>query len=133
MADIKMNTKDELQGLINRISSNPDGFDHLKVFLKRDERTDWFENTEFLMVSPTTFGKVKLLDISVDDNYIFLKVLDCTTQLTGKVRIDINDTHSHTFFIRWQDVRQMVDDETSTRFDNDDLLEFDFENAENQA
>ncbi|MCB8999328.1 MAG: hypothetical protein H6540_04570 [Bacteroidales bacterium] len=133
MNDINMNTNDELKGLIERIASNPNGFDHLRIFLKRDERTDWFENSDYLMVTPTSMGKVRLIDIDVEENLIILTVLDCKTDLTGNVRIDINNIHPQTFFIRWQDVRQMVLDETTTRFDNDELLEFDFENAENQV
>lgn len=132
MNDININTNDELKGLIERIDSNPDDFDNIKIFLKRDDRTDWFENTEYLMVSPTTMGKVGLIDLEVEDNFIILHILDCSSQLTGNVRIDINDTRPQCYFLRWSDVKQMVLDESISGHKDDDLLEFDFENTDNQ-
>ena len=72
-------------------------------------------------------------DVNVEDNFIILTIHDCSTQLNGNVRIDINDTRPQTFFIKWQDIREIVLNETFSGIMSDDLLEFDFENAENQA
>lgn len=128
-----MDLENNVRELVERIASKPDDFDHLKIFLKGDEKTDWFENSEYFMVTPTTMGKVRLIDIDVEETQIILTVLDCKTDFTGNVRIDINDRRPQTYFLRWSDVKQMVLDETSTRFDNNDLMEFDFENIDNQA
>lgn len=128
-----LNTENALDQLIEKMEKSPLDFEHIRIFLKSDDSNTCPINAEFLMVSPTSLGKVKLLDVSVKDHFVILYILDCATQLAGKVRININDTRPQTFFIRWQDVRQMVLDETSIRFDNNDLLEFDFENTENQG
>ncbi|MCU0413148.1 MAG: hypothetical protein MUE91_01910 [Ignavibacteriaceae bacterium] len=128
-----MDLGDSVQVLIDRIEQTPFAFEHLKIFLKRDSKSNRFENTEYLMVTPTNLGKVRLDDVNVEDNFIILTIHDCSTQLNGNVRIDINDTRPQTFFIKWQDIREIVLNETFSGIMSDDLLEFDFENAENQA
>lgn len=128
-----MDLGDNVQVLIDRIEQTPFAFEHLKIFLKRDSKSNRFENTEYLMVTPTNLGKVRLDDVNVEDNFIILTIHDCSTQLNGNVRIDINDTRPQTFFIKWQDIREIVLNETFSGIMSDDLLEFDFENAENQA
>lgn len=131
--DNEMDLDDNVQVLIDRIEQTPFAFEHLKIFLKRDSKSNRFENTEYLMVTPTNLGKVRLDDVNVEDNFIILTIHDCSTQLNGNVRIDINDTRPQTFFIKWQDIREIVLNETFSGIMSDDLLEFDFENAENQA
>ncbi|MCB9252989.1 MAG: hypothetical protein H6605_11010 [Flavobacteriales bacterium] len=131
--DNDMDLDDNVQVLIDRIEQTPFAFEHLKIFLKRDSKSNRFENTEYLMVTPTNLGKVRLDDVNVEDNFIILTIHDCSTQLNGNVRIDINDTRPQTFFIKWQDIREIVLNETFSGIMSDDLLEFDFENAENQA
>jgi len=131
--DSNMDLGDSVQVLIDRIEQTPFAFEHLKIFLKRDSKSNRFENTEYLMVTPTNLGKVRLDDVNVEDNFIILTIHDCSTQLNGNVRIDINDTRPQTFFIKWQDIREIVINETFSGIMSDDLLEFDFENAENQA
>ena len=128
-----INTDDALYQLIEKIKKAPLDFDHLKIFLKGDERTDWFENTEYLMVTPKSMTKVRLVDIDVEDNNIMLTIFDCNTGISGNVRIDINDTRPQCYFLRWSDVKQMVLDETTSGIMSNELLEFDFENAENQS
>ena len=131
--DSNMDLGDSVQVLIDRIEQTPFAFEHLKIFLKRDSKSNRFENTEYLMVTPTNLGKVRLDDVNVEDNFIILTIHDCSTQLNGNVRIDINDTRPQTFFIKWQDIREIVLNESFSGIMSDDLLEFDFENAENQA
>ena len=131
--DSNMDLGDSVQVLIDRIEQTPFAFEHLKIFLKRDSKSNRFENTEYLMVTPTNLGKVRLDDVNVEDNFIILTIHDCSTQLNGNVRIDINDTRPQTFFIKWQDIREIVLNETFSGIMSDDLLEYDFENAENQA
>lgn len=128
-----MDLGDNVQGLIDRIEQAPFAFEHLKIFLKRDGKSNRFENTEYLMVTPTNLGKVRLDDVNVEDHYIILTIFDCGTQLTGNLRIDINDTRPQIFFIKWQDIREIVFNESFSGIMSDDILEFDFENAENQA
>jgi hypothetical protein len=117
---------DNVQGLIEMMENSLEDYNHLQVFLSRDGISNWSEEDEFLMVTPTSFGKVKLLDVSTEDNFIILRIQDCCTQLSGNVRIDINDNNPQTFFINWKDIRRMVLDETTTNNRSDELLDFDF-------
>ena len=122
-----MDLGDNVQGLIDRIEQAPFAFEHLRIFLKRDGKSNCFENKEYLMVTPTVFGKVQLLDVNVYYNFVILNIIDCSTQLVGNIRIDINDASPQTFFICWQDIKKMVLDETISSYCDNDLLEFDFD------
>lgn len=125
MDNKQLDTDVPIHGLIERISNNPDKFKHLQVFLHRERDTDSRHDDYFLMVSPRVFGKVKILDLNVEGNFINIEFLDCTMQEVGNIRISINDEKPQVLFICWQDVRKMVLDETQTS-GNDELLEFDF-------
>lgn len=116
-----------VQGLIERISSNPDDFEHLQVFLHRERGKDIRPDDYFLMVSSRVFGKVKVLDLEVEGNFIGVEFLDCTMQQVGNIKIDIHDARPTIFFICWQDVKKMVLDETISSYCNNDLLEFDYD------
>ena len=117
---------DRVQGLIDHIDSSPENFEHLQVFLHRERQSDCQPDLEFLMVTPTSFGKIELLNVSVEANYVILEIKDCLTQLVGNVRIDISDASPKTFFIRWQDIKQMVLADIATNYSDDEILEFDF-------
>ncbi|MBN1182364.1 MAG: hypothetical protein JXB49_08770 [Bacteroidales bacterium] len=121
-----LNTDDVLDQLIKKMEKAPQDFEHLKIFLKSDDSKTCPINAEFLLVTPTTLSKVKLLDVSVEYQFVILNILDCQTQLTGNFRIDINDIKPQTFFVRWSDIKRMVMYETISGINRDDLLEFEF-------
>jgi len=116
---------DKTQELINLFESYPDNYKHLQVFLHRERDTDSRPDNYFLMVSPRVFGKVKVLDLTIESDYIFVEFLDCVMQEHGDIRINISDKKPSVLFVCWQDIKKMVLDETTTISD-DDLLEFDF-------
>jgi hypothetical protein len=103
-----------------------DKYSHLQVFLhrKREKRTN--QDYEFLMVTPSCFGKVIVQDLSFEDPYIIVEFFNCALQKTGIVRIDIHDAHPKALFICWQDVKRMVQADRNYILDNSELLEFDF-------
>jgi len=117
---------DEVQSLIDSIESTPADFEHLKIFLNRNGKSNCLQDKEYLMVTPNVFGKVKVLDLKVNADYIIIEFLDCAMQMVGNVRVDINDSNPKTLFICWQDIKRMVLDETSSMSSNDGLLDFDF-------
>jgi hypothetical protein len=106
-------TNDKIQELCDLMESFPEDYKHLQVFLHRERDTDSRPDDYFLMVTPRVFGKVKVLDLTVEGDYIFVKLLDCFTKHVGSVKIDIHDASPATFFICWQDVRKMMLDETA--------------------
>jgi len=119
------NNNDEVQSLIKRIESSPHEYKHLQVFISRKTHNEIQTDNEFLMVTPRGFSKVRVLDLKVVGENIDIELYDCTLQQVGDIRINVDDDKPLTFFVRWQDVKNMVLDETQT-LDNDEILEFDF-------
>ena len=119
------NNNDEVQSLIERIESSPDKYKHLQVFISHKATQEIRTDNEFLMVTPRGFSKVVIRDLTVVKDYINIELFDCTKQEVGDVRINVDDDKPQTFFIRWQDIKNMVLDETQT-LDKDEILEFDF-------
>jgi hypothetical protein len=53
-----------------------------------------------------------------------------TNTFTGdkaEINIDINDEHPEVFIICWDDIKEMVYNESANNVTDDELLEFDFE------
>ena len=98
----------KVQDLIHLIESSPSNFKHLQVFLHRERGTKSRPDNFFLMVTPRVFGKVEVLDLNVEGDYIIVEFLDCTLQEVGNIRININDEKPSTLFICWQDIMKMV-------------------------
>lgn len=119
------NNNDEVLNLIERVDSSPLEYKHLQVFISRKTHNEIQTDNEFLMVTPRGFSKVRVLDFKVDEDYINVEFYHCTKQEVADVRINVDDDKPQTFFIRWQDVKNMVLNETQT-LDNDGILEFDF-------
>lgn len=119
------NSSVEILTLIEKIESSPKDYRHLQVFLHRERDNDSRPDNYFLMVSPRVFGKVEVLDLTVEDNYINIELNDCTIQEVRNIKINVDDDKPQTYFIRWRDIKKMVLDETLT-IDKDGLLEFDF-------
>lgn len=115
----------QVEVLLNQMERCPDQFKHLQIFLHR-EGNDCKSDCEFLMVSPTVFGKVELLDIQVEEDYIALKFWDYALQKTGNVRININEEKPSVLFVRWKDIRKMVFEESGTKRSIDELLELEY-------
>lgn len=102
-----------------------DKFMHLKVFLHRNNVIDYKSNHEYLMVTPTCFGKVEILNLNVDESDIIVEFIDFTTHLVGNVRIKINDEHQ-VLFICWSDIKELLHDDVIMSIENSGLMEFDF-------
>lgn len=126
-----MKTNDEadnvqIQELISRMICSPDEFKHLQIFLHRDRKIDVLSEMEFLMVSPSCFGKVQITDLFVQDNFIIVEFLDCANLGMGYVHVDINEKRPHTLFIDWNDIKRLVGSDIWSAIDTSGLLEFDY-------
>ena len=120
-----MNNIDEL---INNMSAAPDKFNHLKIFLHREHTNIEQEfGRKFLFVAENSFGLVKLIDVSVEDNIINLVLEDAFSGQSGSFTIDINDKSLKFLMIAWEDVLDIVAQERISTGNNNDLLEFDFQ------
>ena len=114
------------QELINLIESSPKNIDPLQIFLHQERDSDSRPDNEFLMVTPRVFGKVNVLNLTVEGDYVIVEFLDCAMQEVGNVRISIIDESPTVLFICWQDIKKIVLDENTTSYSDEGLLEFDF-------
>ena len=93
---------------------NPQEFNHLKVFLHREEtkiQSDF--GGKFLFVSPNSFGLVKLNDLTVENNYIKLFLEDAFTGKSGSFTIDTNDKSFQFLLIDWKDIQELANTNNS--------------------
>ena len=123
------NSEDKVQNLVDLMENSPDKYKHLQVFLHRERPDNSHQDYEFLMVSPKVFGKVRILNVDIEDDFIILEFLDCSTILVGNVKLDIHENNPQTFFICWRDIKQIVLDEPDifkSKTRKSELLEFNF-------
>lgn len=136
MSEQKQMTSTTMENEITKIQSveelisvwtySPDKYSHLKVFLHLPRENDTKSNYLFLMISPTKFTKVELLDLSVEDDSIIVEFRDCAMQGIGNVKINVHDNKPQVLFVCWDDIRKMVMADSISHRSNEDLLEFEF-------
>jgi len=117
----KQKTFDELiEGLSNA------KYPYLQLFLRRDGDVSQGLGQRYLMVTPSSFGVVTLINLDFDGSKILLDLQDCTTEMVKKISIDINDNTFNFLLIAWRDIRKMVIEDLNTKVSDDKLLEFEF-------
>jgi len=116
-----------IQELIKNMSSAPEMYTHLKIFLHREHTNLTPEfGRKFFYVAENSFGLVILNDLSVEDNIINLVLEDMLSGQSGSFTIDINDKSIKFLMIAWEDVLDIVAQERIFTGNSNDLLEFDF-------
>jgi hypothetical protein len=125
-SSLNSNPESSVEKLINRLAISPDTYSHLQVFLHRVIEKKCQYDYEFLMVTPTRFGKVEVLNLNVEGDFIIIEFRDCALGKTGEVRININDTNPKMLFICWQDITKMVKGVNKPSYCSDELLELDY-------
>ena len=103
---------------------NSGQYEHLRLILHRNQNREFGQT--YLYVSQDAFGKVKLVDLDFVDNHIYIGLQDCSTKMFIHQSIDVADKEFKFLLISWQDLRKMVIDENQSKFNNQDLLEFDY-------
>lgn len=80
-------------------------YSHLQIFLHREHTITKPEfGRKFLLVSPNTFGLVRLNDLYLCDDHICLEMEDVFTGVTKHVFIPVNDKRFRFVLIAWEDV-----------------------------
>lgn len=110
----KFNSIDEL---INGWNDSPNTFSHLKGFMHLPREKDVKSDYNFLMITPQTFTKVKIMDLRVVDDSIAIEYFDYLFHETGIITIGIHDFKPQVIFANWNDIRKLVVDS-----DVEDLL-----------
>lgn len=121
----KISNPTSINELVQDMEKHPDVYQHLKVFLRRENSTgipDFGE--EYLAVSPTGFGLYRIDAVDYQNEKVILSFTEASTNKAVHYSLDINNQHPSCIFIRWKDVKNMVFDECMKSNINDsDLLE----------
>ena len=99
-------------------------YDHLCIIMSKNENR--MLGQKYLMVSRTSFGVVKLLDVRNYENHICMALQDFSTGTIKNVHLDIDNPTFSFLLISWQDIRGMGMTCHGDKLNHDDLLDFDF-------
>ena len=105
--DIKHDDKRVSEDALLNAMANSDMYSHLRIILSRKAIKGTFPHC-FLMVTPSSFGMVNLLELEYDDDKIVLHLQDVHTEITSRVYLDIHDKRYKFLLIEWQDILDMV-------------------------
>lgn len=87
---------------------SPDGkYSHLQVFLYRIGSSHEI-GQEYLYVSRTAFGKVRLNDINYYENLIKIELQDSFTGVSSQFTLDVNDKEFRFLLIAWEDIHYIL-------------------------
>jgi hypothetical protein len=114
----------ETEKFIDNISPFSEKCPQLQIFLHREGTNNDFSDYDFLMVSPSCFGKVQIRNISIEETYIIIEFLDYAVNRTGKLRINIFDPDPKVIFVDWKDITNMVYADRKSIINDSGLLEF---------
>ncbi len=103
-------------------------YSHLQILLHREHTITKPEfGRKFLMVSPNTFGLVRLNDLYLCDDHICLELEDVFSGIAKPVFIPVNDIRFRFVLIAWEDVVDIVHQDNITKSECDnELLEFNY-------
>ena len=121
----KISKPTSINELVQDMEKYPDAYQHLKVFLRRENSTgipDFGE--EYLAVSPSGFGLYCINSTDYQNGKIIISLTEVSTNKALNYSFNINEVHPTCLFIRWKDVKDMVFDECMKSEINDkELLE----------
>jgi hypothetical protein len=112
-----------LKELIDGLESGTK-FDHLRIILTKNDNRSFGQ--KYLMVTTSAFGVVKLLDLNVGDDQVFLSLQDTNTGIAKKVPIDVNGTAIQFLLISWDDIIAMTRQTKENLGSDSTILEFDY-------
>jgi hypothetical protein len=101
-----------------------DRYDHLRLILSKNYHPELGQ--KYLMVSRTSFGLVRLIDVDFSGNKIQMDLEDIRAGLIKRIYLNIDDHTFHFLLISLKDIQQIVKTEIVHKTGSEDLLEFDF-------
>jgi hypothetical protein len=112
-----------LKELIDGLESG-NKYEHLRIILTKNNNRSFGQ--KYLMVTSTAFGVVKLLDLNVGDDQVFLSLQDTNTGIAKKVYIDVDDDSFKFILISWDDIIAMTRQTKEHIASDSSLLDFDY-------
>ena len=105
----KISNPTSINELVQNMEKHPDSYQHLKVFLRRENSTgipDFGE--DYLAVSPSGFGLYRINSTDYQNGRIIISLTEASTNKAVSYSLDINNQNPSCLFIRWKDVKSMV-------------------------
>ncbi len=104
-------------------------YSHLQIILHREHTISKPEfGRKFLLVSPNTFGLVRLNDLYLNDDQICLELEDVFTGILKPFFIPLNDKGFRFILIAWEDVIDIIHQDSIIQSNcGNGLLEFNFQ------
>lgn len=99
-------------------------YDHLRIILSKNDNRQMGQ--KYLMITPSAFGAVKLLDIEYCENRICMALQDTCTGMIKTIHLDIDDPAFRFILVSMQDIRELLKGDNINKPIDDDLLDFDF-------
>ena len=106
-------------------------YDHLRIFLTKEKKLPFAR--DFLLVTKSGFHKVVLKDIDYNEEtgVICLVLQDSESGEIKNLNLDIQDRNFKCIFVDWQDIKQLVLEESlSNGAVDDELLDFEFKKSD---
>ncbi len=112
----------DLTDLLKGIANG--NYPHLKILMSR-KNDDQRLPQNFLYIDPSSFGKVRVVDLWSCDDKICIEVQESTTGTIKELSVDVNAIPDFQM-VRWDDIVKMVQNERTSSTSSDQLLEFDY-------
>jgi hypothetical protein len=109
-----------IEELLSGLSENG-SYDHLRLFLTQHKTNEFGQY--YLLVTRSSFRKVKLIDLEYNDNNIYVELQDCLSGLFIHQSFEISDSEFVLVLISWDDLKDMFNTERLISVNDDKLLE----------
>lgn len=108
------NCPQSLEELIWDMEKNPDQYQHLMIFLRRESHSEnSYFGKQYLAVSPTGFCLCRINNVEYKDCEIFISLTDTATNEEFTHSVNIHDSQPYAIFIQWKDILNLMSEKTS--------------------
>jgi hypothetical protein len=112
-----------LQELVDDMQHPSGKYKNLQIILNRNDNRYLGLGQKYLVVSHEGFAVYRLLDIHYAKGIIRLDLENMSNGSISSTPLDVNNKHPELFLLAWEDIRQLVFENTIRRIIDDELLE----------
>jgi len=113
-----------MEELLDAMEDPSGRYKHLRIILYRNRSSIGLGlGQQYLVVNRNGFGLYQLTDINYSNGILVMTFANPKTCNVAKVTLDINNKHPEHFLIGWNDLKQLVYEETISDLINDEILE----------
>ena len=113
-----------MEELLDAMEDPSGRYKHLRIILYRNRSSIGLGlGQQYLVVNKNGFGLYQLTDINYSNGILVMTFANPKTCNMAKVTLDINNKHPEHFLIGWNDLKQLVYEETISDIIDDEILE----------